>query len=139
MKKFIALFSFLTLMFATTAFAKVSQAEYGTEVEIPFAFSVGEREYSAGKYIVKLQKLQNGSATLAITDSKNERVQVMIATRNNEASSERVDLVFEKVGDKRLLSRIATPSGTFAVAKPSQKNVPARTTAAAIGGINDLF
>lgn len=140
MKKFIALFSFFTFMFATTAFASVEHAEYGTEVEIPFAFNVGDREYAAGKYIVRLNRLQQGTAIMEIRDSKNKNIQIFLATRNNDVSGEGVELIFERVGEKRMLSRMSTPSGVFAVNR-SQKSrkAPDKTVAASFGGLNPAF
>jgi hypothetical protein len=131
MKKFITLFSFLSLIFVTTAFASASQPGFGSEVEIPFAFVVGDKEYAAGKYIVKLNRNQNGSATISINDPSDDSVQVVLAARKNAASSEKIDLVFEKIGEKRYLSQMNTPGGAFAlIRKPADRSVGASTAAA---------
>jgi hypothetical protein len=126
MKRFFQLFSFLGLALIFTAASANGQTEYAGEVDFPFAFSVGEREYAAGKYGIKVNQNQNGTATVVFEDLKNNRVQVVLARRNGDAGASEVSLVFEKVGENRFLTRVNTPGGGMAVGgSPNQARIAA--------------
>lgn len=147
MKKFIQICSLLSLVFAITAVSASAQTAYGSEVEIPFSFNVDSRSYDAGKYIVKLSKLESGTGILTIGDPKNDSVQTVIARRNGETANGEVKLVFETVNGERVLNRIVTPSGGFALnrSRPSRdavglnRNRGSRPADAAVVGITNLF
>ncbi len=113
MKKFLQICSLFTFVFVLSAVSASAQSTYGSEVEIPFAFSVNDRSYEAGKYIVKVSKFQTGSATIVITDPKTESIQTVLAQRNGESSDESVKLTFETIEGQKVLSRVVTPSGGF--------------------------
>ena len=75
MKKFIQAFSLLSILVLGSVFsatANTAEPGFGTEVEIPFAFNVGDRAYEAGSYIVKLARISDGTATLSIQDTKTD-------------------------------------------------------------------
>lgn len=115
MKKIVQLFSLFGLVFILSAVSANAQSEYGSEVLIPFEFSVGGRTYESGKYVIKLSRLQSGSATVTVDDLKNDRVQIVLAKRSGDSSVEDVNLVFDIVNGVRTLSRIVTPVGGYAL------------------------
>lgn len=142
MKKLIQICSLLSLVLAFTAISASAQAVYGSEVEIPFSFSVGSRDYEAGKYIVKLSRLQSGAATVIITDPKNDSVQTVLAQRNGSSVDNSVKLVFERVNGQSVLNEVLTPSGGFGiVVNRKSREVATRTNAskAETVGVSDLF
>lgn len=141
MKKLIQICSLLSVVLVFTAVSASAQAEYGSEVEIPFSFNVGDRSYEAGKYVVKLSKLQSGAATINISDLKAETVQTLLARRNGASSEDSFKLVFETVNGQKVLSHIVTPSGGFALLDRKTRNVAERKPAAKaeVVSASDLF
>jgi len=118
MKRIIQVCSLLSLLVLFTAMSASAQISYGTDVEIPFAFNVGDKAYDAGHYIVKVTKLPNGAATLSVGDTKTDKVQTIVLSDNGGATADNVKLVFETVNGQKHLARIQTPQRTFAVAVP---------------------
>ena len=118
MRKIIQLFSVLCLAFVVTVSAN-AQSEYAGEVKFPFSFTFGNRYYEAGKYVVNVNRLQGGTATVSLKDLKNDSIQIVLAHRTGDSGVRDVDLVFEKAGSIRVLSRVVTPTGGFAIKKPS--------------------
>ena len=124
MKKFIQICSILSLLvvFTVVASAKV-EAGFGTEVEIPFAFNVGDRSYEAGTYIVKFGRVSDGTATLSIQDLKNDDLQTVLVNVNNESNSGGMRLVFDTINGQKYLTKVRHNDKTFALAKvKSDKN-----------------
>jgi hypothetical protein len=141
MKKLIQICSLLSLVFVFTAVSASAQSEYGSEVEIPFSFNAGDHAYAAGKYIVRLNKFQTGSASIVISDPKTNSVQTILAQRNAEDSDGTIKLVFETVSGEKVLSRVITPGGGFALHNRQPRNVAGRNKAvkAEVVGLSDLF
>lgn len=135
MKKLIQICSLLSVVLVFTAVSASAQSVYGSEVEIPFSFSINSRTYEAGKYVVKLNKLQSGAATVIIVDPKNDSVQTVLAQRNGSNADNSVKLVFEAVNGQRVLNEVLTPGGGFAVMGNRKQrevaSVPAAPKAAA--------
>ena len=127
MKKLIQICSLLSLVFVLSAISVNAQSQFGSEVEIPFSFSVGDRSYEAGTYIVKLNKIQNGAAAVIISDPRTDSVQTVLASRNGDNADEKVKLVFDRHDGETVLSRVITPSGGFALRlTQQQRNVAER-------------
>jgi hypothetical protein len=123
MKKFIQICSLLSLLVLFTAGSTFAQTGFGTDVDIPFAFNIGDRSYDAGNYIVRLEKLANGSATLSILDTKTEETQRVLLNANGDSASGEVKLVFDTIGGQRYLTRVKTPDRTYALIKSkAEKN-----------------
>jgi hypothetical protein len=145
MKNFIRVFSVLSLMFVCSAVSAYAQASYGSEVEVPFAFSVADRSYEAGTYIFKLRRMQSGGAALSITDPRSDRDQLVLVTASGDGVSKDMDLVFDIVDDKRIFRSINTPTGAFALlSRKPKREVAARagsnvTEPAILGGSASLF
>lgn len=120
MKKFIQAFSLLSILVLGSVFsatANTAQAGFGTEVDIPFAFNVGDRAYEAGSYIVKLGRISDGTATLSIQDTKTDQMQVVLVNVNNETSRGDIRLVFDTIDGQKYLTKIRTEDKTFALFK----------------------
>lgn len=146
MKKFIQIGSLLSLLVLFTVVPASAQTGFGIDVEIPFAFNVGDRSYEAGNYIVKLERRPMGSARLSIGDTKTDEVQTVLLTTGPGSDSGDVKLVFDTVGGRRYLTKVRTPDRTFALIKSrAEKNAlkarssekPAKMSV--IGGSANLF
>ena len=129
MKKFIQAFSLLSILVLGSVFsatANTAQPGFGTEVEIPFAFNVGDRAYEAGSYIVKLGKISEGTATLSIQDTKTDEMQIVLVNVNNERSGGDLRLVFDTIEGQKYLTKVRTANKTFALLKTRSEKSASR-------------
>jgi hypothetical protein len=115
MKKFIQISALLSLLVLFNVAATFGQSQFGTDVKIPFAFNVGERSYEPGNYIFKFDKFSNSSATLTIHDTKNDTIQTVLMNAGGDAASNEIKLVFDMLEGQRYLTKIRTPSRSYAV------------------------
>jgi hypothetical protein len=123
MKKIIQFASLLSLVLVFTVAAASAQSSYGTDVEIPFAFNIGDHAYAAGNYILKVEGIGPGTAALTIEDTKTDEVQRIIMSGNGDEPTSNLRLVFETVDGQKYLAKVRTPTHLFAVAKTkAQKN-----------------
>lgn len=123
MKKFIqvSLFSLLALFAVVSVNA---ESGFGTEVEIPFAFNIGDRSYDAGSYIVKIERLPTGAAMLSIQDTKTDDIQSILMASSGETPSKDFKLVFDTIEGRRYLTKVRTSDRSYALARPKvQKQV----------------
>ena len=137
MKKLIQFCSLLSLVVVFAAASANAQANYGSEVSIPFKFEIANKTYEAGTYIVKLTKLPTGSATLYISDEKNGSSQLVLLSSNGERSTGEVKLVFETIGSRKVLTHVQTPGDTFAMIR--SKGGDDAGAAAEVAGEAGLF
>lgn len=139
MKKLIQIGSLLSLLVLFTTIPTFAQG-FGTDVNIPFAFTVADRTYEAGNYIVKLDPLGTGNATLSIRDTKTDEVQRVLLNVNGEAATGQINLVFEKIDGQRFLTKVTTPNQSYAIVKSkSEKNASRAREKAEMGGGANLF
>lgn len=128
MKKIIQICSLLSLLIMFTAGAAFAQDGFGTDVNIPFAFNVGDHAFEAGEYIVKLQKIGTGMATLSIQNTKTDELQSFLLNANGDKAANDVRLVFDTIKGQRYLTRLKTPDRTYAVvgSKPGKDSAKVR-------------
>jgi hypothetical protein len=115
MKKFIQVCSLLSLLVLFGAASANAQSGFGVDVEIPFAFSVGDESYEAGNYIIKVDKLTTGTATLSIRDTKTDSVQTVLMNGNGDDAAGDIKLVFDNVEGRRVLTKVHTPNRGYAL------------------------
>jgi len=128
MKKFIQICSLLSMLVLFTAGAAFAQNEFGTDVNIPFAFNVGDHAYEAGEYIVKLDKMGTGMATLSIQNTKTDEIQRVLLNANGDAAADDVRLVFDTINGQRYLTKLKTTDRTYAIvgSRPDKDAAKAR-------------
>lgn len=116
MKKFIQVCALLSLIVVSGAAVSVkAQSGFGTEVSIPFAFTVGDHTYEAGSYVLKLTKYSAGTASLSIVDTKTDEIQTVLLNANGDSAGDDIKLVFDKVEGRRYLSKVQTTERTYAL------------------------
>jgi len=140
MKKFIQVGSLVSLLFVLGVVGANAQSSYGSEVEIPFAFNIGDKSYEAGDYILKLEKFATGNAILSIRDPKTNEAQTVLLNSNGEERGNEVKLLFDMIEGTRYLTKVRTPSWAYAVVQSKGQRDAAKTRnvekpAAATGGI----
>ena len=120
MKKFIRTFSVFCLVavFAVISVSASAVSGFGSEVEIPFAFNVGEKAYDAGSYIVTIERVSNETSALRIRDTKNENSQTVLINLSYASAREELKLVFDTVDGKKYLTKVGTADRLAAVDHP---------------------
>jgi hypothetical protein len=117
MKKFIQICSLFGLLVLFGAASANAQSSLGSEINIPFAFNVGEKSYDAGEYILRIENFTTGTATLAIRDAKSDEMQIVVLNGTGESPTKELKLVFDNIEGKRYLTRVRTPNRTYALVK----------------------
>ena len=118
MKKFIRISSLLTLLVLFTVISASAQfSGFGTDVEIPFAFNVGDRSYQAGNYIVKVERISANTATLSIQDTKSDDLQTVLLNVNGGQSDSETKLVFDTIDGKKYLTKVRSADKTYALGR----------------------
>jgi hypothetical protein len=102
----IALSGLLVLLTFSAAFG---QSDRQTIIHIPFNFSVGEKSFPAGKYII--ERNRKDSDTVWVIRHKNDIGKALLLTRPVRANdvAEETRLVFNRYDDLYFLSEIWTP------------------------------
>lgn len=143
MKKFIQVFSLLSLLVVFTAVGARAQTAYGTEVEIPFAFNVGDRSYDAGHYIVRVVRQTSGVTVLSIQETKNDKIQQVLLNVNGDTPGSELKLFFATIGDRKFLNKVQTPTSGYSVIRSKAEKEARRANsgnpAASISGGANLF
>lgn len=142
MKKIIQIGSLLSLIVVFTAVSTFAQTGFGTDVNIPFAFTIGERSYEAGEYNLKLDKLAIGTATLAIRDPKTDAVQRVLLNATGDSTAGDIKLVFDMVDGQGYLTKVRTPDRSYSVIRSKAERNAAKARkekASEIGGSASSF
>lgn len=124
MRKIIQIVSLLSIVLTVATFSvKASNAApaaaeigFGTEVNIPFAFNIGDKAYEAGRYIVRVQKLPTGAAILSIRNPETDAEQTLFMNETGDGGTvDKVNLVFANVDGQRYLTKVRSQDKTFAL------------------------
>lgn len=119
-----------------------AQSNFSGEIKFPFAFTFGDRHYDAGTYSVKVERVQSGTAAITL-EGRDQKLQTVLASKSGDSPSKEVDLVFDRIGEIRVLSRVVTPNGGFTlnrVANAARYIASTRNkTIGLVVNVNDLF
>ena len=110
MKRFIQVFSFLGLALIFSAATAKAQTVNKVDAKIPFNFSVGDKNYEAGDYKLKIQSIAAGGALITIVDSEGNHVQSVLAVSTGDVSVGKAELRFDKQNGQRSLVGISLPN-----------------------------
>ena len=110
MKRFIQIFSFLTLALIFSAATAKAQTVNKVDAKIPFNFSVGDKNYAAGDYKLKIQSIAAGGALVTIVDNEGNHLQSVLAVSNGDVSVGKAELRFDKQNGQRSLVGISLPN-----------------------------
>lgn len=91
---------------------------------IPFNFTVGDKRIEAGEYNLALTKDSSGGAILVITDREGKLVHTTLGRLVGAPDRNGSDLVFDRVGDDRYLSKVVIEDSSFSFGvsiKPASK------------------
>jgi len=126
----------LTLVFgASISYAQ--QVGYRVEADIPFAFSVGNKTFAAGKYDLSVIRLYGAVHAVRMRDETGKVVCNTIAIQNGSSVPKGADMLFAVAEGQRYLDKLRTTdfgfvfsrsSGDKRVAKVKQVSVPAESS-----------
>jgi hypothetical protein len=129
-RNFIQAFALFTIFFAFSAVAANAQINYRSEVEIPFSFSINDRTYDAGNYIIKINKTTVGAAAFTIQKEGSDKTQTVLMSDVRGTLSSNVQLVFNGDNEAKYLSGITTSNYSYAFNRtkaPVEKTIAAGT------------
>ena len=121
MKKFIQL---AVLLCVVTAFAAVSAfaVEYKrVDAKIPFGFTVGQKSYPAGDYVLSIIKISSGTSQVTLEDAEGNALETVFAATTGTVvrSGQAARIVFNRYDDRVFLAQINTTE--YALAIPASK------------------
>jgi hypothetical protein len=115
MKKLIQVCSMLCLVFVFAAVNAKAQTVKQYAAEIPFDFSIAQKSYQAGSYVIKISKLSLSNVALSLEDKNKNILQTIFIRGNGDAFKKEQKLVFTRDGEQRVLSQIVTNESEFAI------------------------
>ena len=106
----------VTLLSVSTGFAQITHSAKAT---IPFDFTVGDKNLSAGPYLVS--ELSQGILWVANRAGENDRVGITTRALHDDSKGE-YKLVFHKIGERYFLAQVCMDNGTVQVPMSRQEN-----------------
>jgi hypothetical protein len=109
MKNITKVFALASLLVLFTFSSALAQSDRQTIIYIPFNFSVGEKSFNAGKYII--ERNRKDSDTVWVIKRKDNVGSALMLTQSVRANepAEATRLVFNRYGDQYFLSEFWTP------------------------------
>ena len=108
----------LTLVFGSSiSYAQVSGTR--VEAEIPFEFSIGDKTFAAGKYVLSVIRLHDSVYSVRMRDDAGKLIHSTTAIQNGSSLRNRADMLFAVVDNDRYLDMIRTPECGFMFSKSS--------------------
>jgi hypothetical protein len=131
-------FAFSGLLVLLTFSAAFGQSDRQTIIHIPFNFTVGEKSFPAGKYIV--ERNRNNSDTVWVIKQKDDGGSAILLTRAVRANDvvEQTRLVFNRYDDLYFLSEFWTVGSQTGHQLPVSKQERALEKAVAMRQVNVL-
>lgn len=109
----------LVLVFSIVAAKAQTVKEY--KAQIPFAFSVGQKSYQAGDYVIKVSKFSVSSVALSLEDNEKNVLQTIFAQGNGNIAKAEPKLLFNRNGDQLTLSNMTMPEMGLSIAGSNDK------------------
>ena len=126
MNKFIQLWTMFALLLTFSVVTAFADSVRKFEAQIPFEFYLGQKSYPAGKYLIKITKLNTGSMTISLEDENGSRLYNGVVMTNGDATEDEYRLVFNNYENQRFLSKILTPDKGYSVPESKIEKTLAR-------------
>lgn len=126
MKKFIQIFSLLSLVVVIAASTAAAQSQNVIKINVPFEFNVGQKAYSAGEYGLKITKNGGGGARITLTDRSGRNLQTVLAAVTGDYRAGEIEVVFNNYDNQRFLTKIVTREAGLELSRTkSEKEIAA--------------
>ena len=118
----------LCLVFVFAAVSAKAQTVKQYAAEIPFDFSIAQKSYQAGSYVIKISNLSLYNVALSLEDKDKNILQTIFIRGNGDAIKKEQKLVFTRTGDQRVLSQMVTNENEFLIPAPNytKRNLKAK-------------
>ena len=116
MKKVIQIVSFLALVFVMAGVEAKAQGSTKIDAVIPYDFQIGNEQFEAGKYVMRVRRMPNGAGNLIeLRDGRHRVVWESFALENGETGSGKANLVFDRSGSVATLTAIRTGDKGYSI------------------------
>ena len=128
MKKLIQFFSFLSLVIVFSIVSANAQTVKQYAAEIPFDFSIGQKSYQAGSYVIKVSKVSQSNIALLLEDKNKNLLQTILVRGNGDVAKNEPKLVFTRHDNQRVLTKMTMPDMgvTVPVSEDTRQNSKAK-------------
>ncbi|MGD9628759.1 MAG: hypothetical protein AB7V18_05910 [Pyrinomonadaceae bacterium] len=115
MKKFIQIVSFLALVFVMAGTEINAQNVTKINAVIPYDFSIGDEKFEAGRYVMRVKRMQSGVNLVELRDSSHRVVHESFALDNGDPGTGKANLVFDRSGSVAKLTHVRTGERGFTI------------------------
>ena len=116
MKKVIQIVSFLALVFVMAGVEAQAQSSTKIDAVIPYDFQIGDEQFEAGKYVLRVRRLSAGAGNFVeLRDARHRVVWESFALENGETGNGKANLVFDKSGSVAKLMSVRTGTKGYAI------------------------
>ena len=116
MKTIIQTVSFLALALVFGGITASAQNTTRIDANVPFDFIMGDHYFSAGEYVIRVIGVSSGGPRQVELRSKvGEIVYTALVMPNGDRGDGRSELVFDRTGDRAVLTKILTESSGYSV------------------------
>ena len=120
MKKLIQACTILTLVVAFTVVSVSAKSVMRFDADIPFDFSIGQKSFPAGTYVIKVTKISSDTGYLSLENSKGDRLENVLVTTSGDAAKAAPTFIFHRYENQRFLAKIMMPESGLVL--PLSKN-----------------
>jgi hypothetical protein len=93
------------------------QAQRTTKIDatIPYDFAIGDDQFEAGKYVMRVRRSNSGASVAELRDSKHRVVYEGFILDSGDTGNGKANLVFDRSGSVARLTQIRTGDKGFAI------------------------
>lgn len=115
MKKAIQIVSFLALLFVIAGVDAHAQSTTKIDAVIPYDFQIGDEQFEAGKYVMRVRRMSNGAGNLVeLRDARHRVVWESFALENGSGAG-KANLVFDRSGSIAKLTEVRTGERGYSI------------------------
>ena len=115
MKKLIQIVSFIALVFVIAGADVHAQRTTKIDASIPYDFAIGDDQFEAGKYVMRVTRSTSGASVAQLRDSKYRVVYEGFVLDSGDTGNGKANLVFDRSGSIARLTQIRTGDKGFSI------------------------
>ena len=115
MKKIIQIVSFLALIFVMAGTDVQAQGTTRIDANVPYDFTIGDQQFEAGKYVLRVRRAAGGASVAELRDSRHRIVYEGFVMDSGDTGNGKANLVFDRSGSMAKLTQIRTGEKGFAI------------------------
>lgn len=115
MKKLIQICTILSLAVIFTVASAQAQTSKKYDAQIPFEFSIGQKTFAAGTYVIRITRISPSATSLALEDKDGNQVQTQYVLTSGDVLRGNSKIIFNRYENHVFLAKILTPEKGFTV------------------------